>query len=183
MRRALIALILVVIVLTAVSGIILRDYKQLSLERHDIDVRWDQLDKDMKARANLVASLMQPVKAYDRQEQGVLSELAKASAALLASQTKQDEMAANGRLNSALARVFAARDHAGRLASDQTLQDDLADAEQNIANDRADYNEAIQKYNTEILLFPQNVTAAAFHFRRDNAYFQTPEESNKPPQS
>src|SRR5579884_808322 len=183
MKGALIALVLVLIVLTAISGVISRDYNQLATERHDIEARWVQLDKDMKERADLTAKLLRPVHQYSPQEKALLEEIERDRAALLAAKEKREEMEANNRLSAALSRVLAPQDHLSRLASNQTLQDDLADAEQNIANDRSDYNEAIKKYNTDRLLFPQNVTAALFHFERDDAYFLTPGEENKPPQS
>lgn len=183
MKGALIALILVIVVLTAVSGVILRDYNQLSTEKHDIEARWTELDKDMRNRANRIANLTEPVKGYGGKEESLLRDVALARAALLSAQTKREEMEDNNRLSSALARLFTSQNRVGGLASNQNLQDALADVEQNIANDRSDYNEAIKKYNTDLLLFPQNVTAALFHFRRDDAYFLTPGEDSKTPQS
>jgi LemA protein len=62
------------------------------------------------------------------------------------------------------------------------LQDELAGTENRIAVSRRDYNEAIRQYNTDVELFPRNIAAALFGFRRDDAYFKATEEEKKVPQ-
>jgi LemA protein len=52
------------------------------------------------------------------------------------------------------------------------LQDELAGSENRIAVERRKYNEAIQKYNTSIALFPNNIAASLFGFPRNDAYFK-----------
>ena len=44
------------------------------------------------------------------------------------------------------------------------LQDELAGTENRIAVERRKYNEAVQKYNTQIELFPNNMVASLFGF-------------------
>jgi len=53
------------------------------------------------------------------------------------------------------------------------LQDELAGAENRIAVERRKYNETVQKYNTEIGLFPDNIVASLSGFSRNDAYFKT----------
>ena len=53
------------------------------------------------------------------------------------------------------------------------LQDELAGTENRIAVERRKYNETVQKYNTDIALFPNNVAASMFGFQRNDAYFKT----------
>ena len=53
------------------------------------------------------------------------------------------------------------------------LQDELAGTENRIAVERRKYNEAVQKYNTQIELFPNNIVASLSGFTRNDAYFKT----------
>jgi len=53
------------------------------------------------------------------------------------------------------------------------LQDELAGTENRIAVERRKYNEAVQKYNTTIGLFPNNMFAGMLGFQRNDAYFKT----------
>jgi LemA protein len=58
----------------------------------------------------------------------------------------------------------------------------LERTENRIAVSRRDYNEAIRKYNTDVELFPKNITASLFGFQRDNDYFKATPEERKTPQ-
>ena len=53
------------------------------------------------------------------------------------------------------------------------LQDELAGTENRIAVERRKYNETVQRYNTDIALFPNNIAASMFGFQRNDAYFKT----------
>jgi LemA protein len=53
------------------------------------------------------------------------------------------------------------------------LQDELAGTENRIAVERRKYNEALQRYNTSIALFPNNLVASMSGMARNDAYFQT----------
>ena len=53
------------------------------------------------------------------------------------------------------------------------LQDELAGTENRIAVSRRKYNETVQRYNTNIELFPKNIAASMFGFQRNDAYFKT----------
>ena len=53
------------------------------------------------------------------------------------------------------------------------MQFELAGTENRILQSRRRYNEAVQKYNTDISLFPANVVAAMSGYQREDAYFKT----------
>jgi LemA protein len=53
------------------------------------------------------------------------------------------------------------------------LQDELAGTENRIAVERRKYNETLQRYNTAIQVFPNNIVASLSGFERNNAYFTT----------
>jgi LemA protein len=61
------------------------------------------------------------------------------------------------------------------------LQDELAGTENRIAVERRKYNEAVQKYNTEIELFPNNLVAGIAGFSRNDEYFKTDPGSRSAP--
>ena len=62
------------------------------------------------------------------------------------------------------------------------LQDELAGTENRIAVERRKYNDTVQKYNTSIELFPNNIAASLFGFVRNDAYFQTEPAKRDAPQ-
>jgi LemA protein len=104
---------------------------------------------------------------------------------LLGAHSKEDAINANNQLSGAIGRLLVLQENYPQLKSNENflrLQDELAGTENRIAVDRRDYNEAIRKYNTDVELFPRNIAAAIFGFRRDDAYFKTTAEEKKVPQ-
>jgi len=53
------------------------------------------------------------------------------------------------------------------------LQDELSGTENRIAVERRKYNEAVQRYNTTLGLFPNNLFAGFLGFQRIDDYFRT----------
>jgi LemA protein len=165
MKGALIALfVVVVMVLVAVSGVLQRGYDQLKTERNDIDVRWTQLQKDMKARADIALDLAQ------RQNAHVAEQVTSARASLLAAENKQEAMSANNRIAAALLSMQKTNPS---LTTDQRLQD----MQQKLATDGTDYNEAVKKYNVDLQLFPRNLIASAARLGPYDSYFKDGEAS------
>ncbi len=185
MKSALIILGILVLVALVFGGQLMGERNELVTEHNGIDGRWAQVDNDMKRRADLIPNLVETVKGYAKQEQTVFGEVANARAALLGAHTKQDEIGANNQLSGAIGRLLVLQENYPQLKSNENflrLQDELAGTENRIAVDRRDYNEAIQKYNTDIDLFPKNLAASLFGFHRDDAYFKATEEEKKVPQ-
>jgi LemA protein len=160
---------------------------ELVTEREDINGKWAQVDNDMKRRADLIPNLVETVKGYAKQEQTVISEIANARAALMgarANNNRPDEIAANDKLGGALSRLLVITENYPQLKSNENflrLQDELTGTENRIAVSRRDYNLSIQKYNTDVELFPKNFAAMVFGFKRDDAYFKTTEEEKAVP--
>lgn len=180
------AMILVVLILAALifGGQLISGRNRLVTERNQIDAKWAQVDNDMKRRADLIPNLVETVKGYAKQEQTVIAEVANARAALLGARTREDEINANTQLSGALGRLLVLQENYPQLKSNENflrLQDELAGTENRIAVSRRDYNEAIRQYNTDVELFPRNIAASLFGFKRDDAYFKTTEEEKQAP--
>ena len=91
---------------------------------------------------------------------------------------------ANQQLDSALSRLLVVVENYPQLRANENflrLQDELAGTENRIAVERRKYNEAVQKYNTEIELFPNNLVAGMAGFSRNDEYFKTDPGSRSAP--
>jgi len=185
MKAGLIIGVIVILGALIIGGQIMSGRNTLVTEKNDIDARWAQVDNDMKRRADLIPNLVETVKGYAKQEQSVIAEVANARAALLGAKSRGDEINANTQLGGALGRLLVLQENYPQLKSNENflrLQDELAGTENRIAVSRRDYNEAIRKYNTDVELFPRNIAASIFGYKRDDNYFKTTEEEKKVPQ-
>ncbi len=185
MKGGLVVVVVIILAVLVIGGQLVSGRNTLVTEKNQIDASWAQVDNDMKRRADLIPNLVETVKGFAKQEQTVIGEVTSARAALLGAHSKQDEITANGQLSGALGRLLVLQENYPQLKSNENflrLQDELAGTENRIAVSRRDYNLAIQKYNTDVELFPRNIAASIFGFQKDNAYFKTTEEEKKVPQ-
>ena len=158
------------------GGKILGTRNDLVVQREAVTASWSQVDVVLQRRADLIPNLVSTVQGYAKQEKDVFTAIANARSALIGARNPSEKIAANGQLDGALSRLLVITENYPQLKSNENflrLQDELSGTENRIAIERRKYNEAVQKYNTNIDLFPNNIAASIFGFSRNDAYFKT----------
>jgi len=156
----------------------------LAVQNEAIAGAWAQVDVALQRRADLIPNLVSTVKGFATHEQQVIDSVTAARAALGGARNPQEKIAANSQLDSAISRLLVIAENYPNLKSDQNflrLQDELAGTENRIAVERRKYNEVVQRYNTQIALFPNNLIASMSGFQRNDAYFKTDPGSRQAP--
>ena len=176
MKAVLILIAVVALIVIVVLGSAVSVRNTLVTERESINGAWSQVDVALQRRADLIPNLVETVKGFAKQEQTVMKSVTDARAALIGARTPQEKIQANSQLDGALGRLLVVVENYPNLKSNENflrLQDELAGTENRIAVERRKYNETVQRYNTDIGLFPNNIAAALFGFERNDAYFKT----------
>ncbi len=180
MRRGTMVLLVVVGVIVIAGLFVYGSFKsaqnQMVQKQENVRQTWSQVDVDLQRRADLIPNLVETVKGFSKHEETVFKDIADARSALLGARSPQEKIDANGRLDSTLGRLLVLQENYPQLKSNENflrLQDELAGTENRIAIERRKYNETVQRYNTDISLFPDNVIAGMFGFQRNDAYFKT----------
>jgi LemA protein len=171
-----IALAVIVLAVVLAAAKLSSVYNDLVAQREDINGAWSQVEVVLQRRADLIPNLVETVKGFAAQERSVIEAVANARAALIGARGPAEKIEANARLDTALGRLLLVVENYPNLKSNENflrLQDELAGSENRIAQERRKYNEKVQKYNTSIALFPNNLAAGLFHFQRNDAYFRT----------
>jgi LemA protein len=148
----------------------------LVLQRNAIDGQWADVETVLQRRADLIPNLVATVKGIASHETEVFKDIADARAALIGGRTPTEKLQANDQLSSALSRLLVISENYPQLKSNENflqLQDEIAGTENRIAIERRKYNEALQTYNANIEIFPNNVVASMSGFTRNDAYFKT----------
>jgi LemA protein len=149
---------------------------ELVTEREAVNSAWSGVDVVLQRRADLIPNLVSTVKGFAAHETEVFKNIADARAALGGARTPSEKLAANDQLSGALSRLLVIAENYPQLKSNENflrLQDELAGTENRIAVERRKYNETLQRYNTSIELFPNNIVAGLSGFTRNDAYFKT----------
>ncbi len=187
MKLGLIALVIVgilVILGVIMAGSLFGTHNELVQEREAIKGAWAQVDVVLQRRADLIPNLVETVKGYAKHEETAIDSVTSARAALGGAQTPKEKIEANGKLDSALSRLLVVVENYPNLKANENfmrLQDELSGTENRIAVERRKYNETVQKYNTDIELFPKNIAASIWGFKREDAYFQADAASKQAP--
>src|SRR5579859_847192 len=176
MKAVLIVLAVLVVIALLLGSSFISRRNQMAIEREAVNAAWAQVDVVLQRRADLIPNLVETVKGFAKQEQAVIKEVTDARAALGGARNPQEKIQANSQLDGALSRLLVVVENYPQLKSNENflrLQDELAGTENRIAVERRKYNETVQKYNTDIELFPNNIAASMFGFQRNDAYFKT----------
>jgi LemA protein len=168
----------------ALGGTFVSVRNELVTQREAMKAAWSQVDNVIQRRADLIPNLVNTVKGYAAHEQKVFSDLAAARAQLAGARNPEERISANARLEGALSRLLVVVENYPNLKADQQflrLQDELSGTENRIAVERRRYNEAVQRYNTTLQLFPNNLVAAISGFQREDAYFKAEDSAREVP--
>lgn len=147
-------------------------YNGLVKSRVRVNEAWSDITVQLKRRFDLIPNLVNTVKGYAKHEKGVFEEVTKARAAVMDSSEKGDvkKTAENENMfSSTLKSLFAVAEAYPDLKADknfQQLQADLTDTENKIQASRRFYNGAVRDFNTKVQVFPTNIFAGMFGFKK-----------------
>jgi LemA protein len=184
MKVALVVLGVLVFVALLLGGSLMSSRNELVTEREAVKSAWSQVDIVLQRRLDLIPNLVETVKGAAAHEEKVIGDVAAARAAMIGAKTPQERIQANSQLDSALGRLMVVVENYPNIKANenfQRLQDELAGTENRIAVERRKYNEVVQRYNTDIALFPKNIAAGMFGFQREDAYFKADTAAKEAP--
>jgi LemA protein len=176
MKYFLIAILVLLLLAVLAGGKFVATRNDLVTQREAVTSQWSDVDVALQRRADLIPNLVSTVKAFAQHETEVFKDIADARARLAGGRTPGEKIQANQQLDTAISRLLVIAENYPALKSNENflrLQDELAGTENRIAVERRKYNEALQRYNTSIELFPNNLVAGMSGLARNDAYFRT----------
>jgi LemA protein len=157
--------IIFVLILMAISL-----YNRLVRLRNNREQAFADVDVQLKQRHDMIPQLVDSVKGYMQHERGVLTEITEARANAMKATTINEKIVAETRLSSALDGLKVAVEAYPDLKASQNfldLQNEIADVENKIAAARRFFNSATKELNVATELFPSNIIATLFNFKRE----------------
>jgi LemA protein len=160
--------ILLVLFLIAVSI-----YNRLVRLRNNREQAFADIDVQLKQRHDLIPQLVDSVKGYMGHERGVLTEVTEARANAMKATTINEKIAAEGRLSTALEGLKVSVEAYPDLKASQNfmdLQNEISDVENKLAAARRFFNSATKELNVATEMFPSNIIAILFNFKRETMF-------------
>lgn len=173
MKKALIAIIVVVAVLLIIVGKGISTYNNIIALEEGVKTQWAQVENTYQRRFDLIPNLVSTVQGEANFEKSTLTEVIDMRSRM-GGTVKLDESLMNdeaalkrfqevqGNLSGALQRLMAVSENYPDLKSNKSFQElrvQLEGAENRIAVERKRYNETVKEFNTTIRQFPTNLVA------------------------
>ena len=145
-------------------------YNRLVKLRNNREQAFADVDVQLKQRHDMIPQLVDSVKGYMGHERGVLTEITEARSNAMKATTINDKIAAETRLSTALDGLKVSVEAYPDLKASQNfmdLQNEISDIENKIAAARRFFNSATKELNVATELFPSNLIATLFNFKRE----------------
>lgn len=154
-------------------------YNGLVAMRNDIDKSWANIDVLLKQRHDEVPRLVEVCKGYMQYERETLQSLIDARGRYAAAATMDQKALASSSVSASMSKVFAVAENYPALQANSSfleLQKRITELENQIADRREFYNDAITLFNTRIQQMPDALVARLFGVRPRFMFIVSPSE-------
>jgi LemA protein len=157
-------------------------YNGLIALRNDIDKAWANIDVLLKQRHDEVPRLVAVCQGYMQYERETLQRLTEARARYASAYSMEQKAQASGAVTSSVQQVFVAAENYPELQANKSfleLQKRITELENQIADRREFFNDAINLFNTRIRQVPDNLVAKTLGIQ-PRVMFQVPAAEKAP---
>jgi LemA protein len=158
-------------------------FNRLVRGRNLVREGWSGIDVQLRRRADLIPNLVETVKAYAAHERGLFEEIVARRNSALSASGVSGRAAAERDLQGSLHRLLAVAEAYPELKANQnflTLQNQIAELEDQLQMARRYYNGTVRDFNISIQTFPDVLLARLTGFREEH-FFQIDADSAATP--
>ena len=183
MSTSSVVIIIIVGILALLVFYVIGVYNKLVNARNKVENQFSQVDVQLKRRADLIPNLIETVKGYAKHENNTFKEVVEARNKAVSATSVNEKVEANNELTGALTKLFALAESYPELKANENflaLQSDLKETEDKISYARQFYNDSAMSFNNVVQMFPSNIIANMFSFKKFD-YFKINEEEKDVP--
>jgi LemA protein len=145
-------------------------YNRLVRLRNNRENAFADIDVQLRMRHDLIPQLVEAVRGYMKHESTVLADVTNARANAIKATTIDDKIQAEQQLSTALNGLKVAVEAYPDLKASTNfmqLQEEIADVENKLAAARRYFNSATKELNVAVEVFPSNIVASIYGFRKE----------------
>jgi len=165
--------VLILLIIGAIALWVVLMYNRLITLRNRVREAFSDIDVQLKRRYDLIPNLVNTVKGYATHERELLEKVTEARTRAMGAQGVHDKAVAENMLSQTLKSLFAVAENYPDLKASQNfleLQRELRDTEDKIQAARRFYNTNVMSLNTKIEVFPSNLIARGFGFKKEEFF-------------
>jgi len=162
--------IIVLIAVVIIAIFLISLYNRLVKLRNNRENAFADIDVQLRQRHDLIPQLVDAVKGYMKHEEKVLTAVTEARANAMNASSIDDKIQAENQLTAALGGLKVAVEAYPDLKASQNLmqlQEEISDVENKLAAARRFFNSATKELNNAVEVFPSNIVAGMFGFKRE----------------
>jgi len=181
MDTSLIFIGVLAVLVIGIAAWVISAYNGFIAMRNKVEEAFATMDVYLKKRYDLIPNLVETVKGYAAHEAGTFEKVTAARNMAAGAQSVEDKIAGENMLQGALKSLFAVAEAYPDLKANLSfldLQAQLKMLEDDIANARKYYNAVVKTFNTMVEVFPSNILAGMFGFKR-KTMFEVSEEGQR----
>ncbi len=156
-------------------------YNSLVSLKNNMDNAWANIDVLLKQRSDLIPNLVEVVKGYMKHEKDVLTKITELRTAMLSATSVKEKAKESEGISASLKTIFAVAENYPNLKASANfieLQRQLTAIENQIADRREFFNNAVLLYNTRIQMIPDAIIALTLGMKAKE-YFKVSDEEKK----
>lgn len=130
---------------------------------------WADIDVQLKRRYDLIPNLVETVKGYAAHEKEVFAKVTEARSRAMGARSPKEKGEAENALSNTLKNLFAVAENYPELKASENfleLQRELRDTEDKVQAARRFYNANVRDLSIKIEIFPANIVATLFKFKK-----------------
>lgn len=160
----IVLLIIVVLVVVKVIGV----YNNLIQRRNRVNNAWAQIDVQLQKRFDLIPNLMETVKGAAAHERETFEKVIAARTSYKNATTIDEKIKVSEESERLFSSINALHESYPNLKANSAylkFMESLNTMEEQISVSRLFYNDTVNIYNDEIMIFPNNIVAGIFGFK------------------
>lgn len=169
----MVSLIIIMVIVFILFVMLISIYNRLVRLRNNREQAFADIDVQLKQRHDLIPQLVNTVKGYMKHEKGVLTEITEARSQAMKASSIDEKISAENRLSQALQGLNISVEAYPDLKANQNfmnLQEEISDIENKLAASRRFFNSATKELNNAVEVFPSNLFAGMFGFKRETMF-------------
>ncbi len=166
-------LLIVLGIVFLLAIILISIYNRLVRLRNNREQSFADIDVHLKQRHDLIPQLVNAVKGYMKHEKDVLTEITNARSNAMKASSIDEKISAENKLTHALQGLNISVEAYPELKANENfmnLQEEISDIENKLAASRRFFNSATKELNNAVEVFPANVFAPMFGFKRETMF-------------